>query len=66
MLLPAVIGIILTLSISGAFTVYGLLLTPGYTLYADIVYYEWIYYILDWIPIYISACILAPIIKKMI
>jgi hypothetical protein len=36
LLLPAVIGIIIPLSISGAFAVYGLLLTPRYTLYADI------------------------------
>lgn len=66
LLLPAAIGLTLTLSISGAFAVYGLLLTPGYTIYADIAYYEWNYYILGWIPVYIAACILAPVIEKMI
>lgn len=64
LLLPALIGLILTLSLSGAFAVYGLLLTPGYTVYADIAYYEWNYYILSWIPIYTAACALAPIIEK--
>lgn len=64
LILPAVIGLILTLNISGAFAVYGLLLTPGYTLYADIAYYELNYYILGWIPIYLSACALDPIIEK--
>jgi hypothetical protein len=56
LLLPALIGLILTFSISGVFAVYGLLLTPGYTIYADIAYYEWNYYILGWIPIYLLAC----------
>ena len=64
LLLPAVIGIIITLSISGAFAVYGLLLTPGYTIYVDSAYYEWNYYILGWILIYLSACALEPIIEK--
>jgi hypothetical protein len=66
LLLPAVIGLILTFSISGAFAVYGMLLTPGYTLYSDIAYYEWNLYILGWIPVYIAACILSPVIEKMI
>ena len=56
LILPALIGLILTLSISGAFAVYGLLLTPGYTIYADQAYYEWNLYILGWIPIYLLAC----------
>ena len=56
LLLPAVIGLVLTFSISGAFAVYGMLLTPGYTLYADVAYYQWNYYIFGWIPIYLIAC----------
>ncbi len=64
LLLPAIIGLVLTFSISGAFAVYGMLLTPGYTLYADIAYYEWNYYILGWVPIYAAACALAPVIES--
>ena len=56
LILPALIGLILTFSISGGFTVYGLLLTPGYTIYANQAYYEWNLYILSWIPIYLTAC----------
>ncbi len=63
-LLPAVIGMLLSFSITGAFAIYGLLLTPGYTLYADIAYYEWNYYILAWIPIYLAACLTESYLSK--
>jgi hypothetical protein len=63
-ILPAIIGLITTLSITGIFTVYGLLLTPGYTLYADIAYYYRNYYILAWIPLYLTAGLVENYLGK--
>ena len=63
-IIPAVLGLVLTFSITGIFAAYGLLLTPGYTIYADIAYYEWNLYILAWIPIYLTACLIENYLVK--
>ena len=64
LVLPALIGLVLTFSVSGVFAVYGMLLAPGYTVYGDVVSYEWNMYILGWVPIYAAACALAPLIES--
>ena len=60
---PFLVGLILTLSLDGAIGVYQLMLSPGYTTYADKAYFTFNSYLLLWAPFYVVSCVVAQFIK---
>ena len=63
LIVPFLAGLILTLSLDGAFGFYQLMLSPGYTTYADEAYFTFNSYLLLWVPFYILSCVVARRVK---
>ena len=64
LVLPAVVYVLLTFSSEGLLDFYGCLLTPYYRVYADVLYREFNWFILFWVPFYLSACIVEAGYKR--
>jgi len=63
LLAPLLVGLILTLSLDGAIGFYQLMLSPGYTVYADEAYFFFNNFLLLWIPFYVISCVAAQRIQ---
>jgi hypothetical protein len=66
LILPLIIGGLLTLSFDGALGFYGLMLTLGDTMYADVTYFQFNYFVLFWVPIYFFSCIIVQFSRTMV
>ena len=58
LLVPAAVYLMLTFTVDGVVDFYWYLLSPFYKVYADEMYREFNYFILLWVPFYISACLM--------
>jgi len=64
LVLPAVVYVFLTFSLEGVLDFYWYLLTPYYRVYADVLYREFNWFTLLWVPFYLSACLMEAGYKR--
>jgi len=64
LLMPLIVGTILTLSLEAGLAFYQLMLTPTFEMYADELYAIFNYFVLLWIPFYLLSCLIIWLLSS--
>jgi hypothetical protein len=53
-----------TFNVDSVLDFYGYLLTPTYKVWADVMYTEFNFWVLAWVPMYLVSCLLVHLVER--
>lgn len=62
--MPVPVAYLVTFNVDSVLDFYGYLLTPTVKVWADVMYTEFNVWVLAWVPMYLTSCLLVHLVER--